>query len=178
MPNNPVTKGGDIIGDTTPITRLNVKSLIRRPSDGTKVKADRPVQLSGVAWAGDAGRYQGCSVNRRPELATGTTRKRSREIRLAHVAVRVETGQGGRVHGHGSGLLLRINSSHARFSARQQLGLGRERPRSDERSFDPARRATTAAPSSACDARRLRSTKRAPIRPAGRTCLRCFRQAL
>ena len=54
MPNNPVTKGGDIIGDTTPITRLNVKSLITRPSDGTKVKAGRPVQLSGVAWAGDA----------------------------------------------------------------------------------------------------------------------------
>jgi sulfite oxidase len=54
MPNNPVTKGGDIIGDTTPITRLNVKSLITRPADGAKVKAGRPVQLSGVAWAGDA----------------------------------------------------------------------------------------------------------------------------
>jgi hypothetical protein len=54
MPNNPVTKGGDIIGDTTPITRLNVKSLITRPGDGTKVKVGAPVQLSGVAWAGDA----------------------------------------------------------------------------------------------------------------------------
>jgi sulfite oxidase len=54
MPNNLVTKGGDIIGDTTPITRLNVKSLITHPSDGTKVKVGRPVQISGVAWAGDA----------------------------------------------------------------------------------------------------------------------------
>jgi len=54
MPVNPVTKGGDIIGDTTPITGLNVKSLITHPQDGMKVKASHAVQISGVAWAGEA----------------------------------------------------------------------------------------------------------------------------
>ncbi|MGI9103347.1 MAG: sulfite oxidase [Terriglobales bacterium] len=54
MPNNPVTRGGDIMGDTTPITSLNVKSIITRPAEGTRGKAGRPVQLAGVAWAGVA----------------------------------------------------------------------------------------------------------------------------
>jgi DMSO/TMAO reductase YedYZ molybdopterin-dependent catalytic subunit len=54
MPNNPVTKGGDIAGDTTPITRLNVKSIITSPPSGAQMSAQQTVQLSGVAWAGEA----------------------------------------------------------------------------------------------------------------------------
>jgi sulfite oxidase len=52
MPNNPVTKGGDIIGDTTPITRLNVKSLIT--TEGAKRKSGRPIVVKGMAWAGES----------------------------------------------------------------------------------------------------------------------------
>ncbi len=54
MPNNPVTRGGDIIGDTTPITRLNVKSVITSPSSGAKMFVGHTALLQGVAWAGDA----------------------------------------------------------------------------------------------------------------------------
>ena len=54
MPVNPVAKGGDILGDTTPITRLNVKSLITHPIDGTKLKMGQPIHFSGVAWAGES----------------------------------------------------------------------------------------------------------------------------
>ncbi len=54
LPVNPVKPGGDVVGDTQPITRLNVKSIFTRPSDGTKVKVGRDVPLTGVAWAGEA----------------------------------------------------------------------------------------------------------------------------
>jgi DMSO/TMAO reductase YedYZ molybdopterin-dependent catalytic subunit len=54
MPVQPVPPGGAVTGETRPVTRLGVKSLITRPSDGTKVKVGAPVQLSGVAWAGEA----------------------------------------------------------------------------------------------------------------------------
>jgi sulfite oxidase len=54
LPVNPVPKGGDIIGDTTPVTRLNVKSLITHPTNEAKVKLGVPLHITGVAWAGDA----------------------------------------------------------------------------------------------------------------------------
>ena len=54
LPVNPVTPGGDVVGDTTPITRLNVKSIFTRPADGRQVAAGQALQLSGLAWAGDA----------------------------------------------------------------------------------------------------------------------------
>jgi len=55
LPNHPVTPGGEVnVADTTAITRLNVKSMFTRPSDGRKVKVGSAVHLSGVAWAGDA----------------------------------------------------------------------------------------------------------------------------
>jgi DMSO/TMAO reductase YedYZ molybdopterin-dependent catalytic subunit len=54
MPVNPVAPGGDIVGDTQPITRLNVKSIFTHPTDGREVKAGQSVPLSGLAWAGDA----------------------------------------------------------------------------------------------------------------------------
>ena len=54
MPVNPVAPGGDIVGDTQPITRLNVKSIFTRPIDGREVKVGQAVPLAGLAWAGDA----------------------------------------------------------------------------------------------------------------------------
>ena len=54
MPVNPVTPGGDIVGETQPITRLNVKSIFTHPNDGREVKVGQSVLLSGLAWAGDA----------------------------------------------------------------------------------------------------------------------------
>jgi sulfite oxidase len=54
LPVNPVAPGGDVVGDTTPITRLNVKSIFTQPHDGREVRVGEGVQLSGLAWAGDA----------------------------------------------------------------------------------------------------------------------------
>jgi sulfite oxidase len=55
LPNQPVTPGGEVnVADATAITRLNVKSIFTRPSDGKKVKVGSAVRLSGAAWAGDA----------------------------------------------------------------------------------------------------------------------------
>ena len=54
LPVDPVQPGGDIVGDTQPITRLNVKSIFTRPTDGREVKVGQAVPLSGLAWAGDA----------------------------------------------------------------------------------------------------------------------------
>jgi DMSO/TMAO reductase YedYZ molybdopterin-dependent catalytic subunit len=54
MPNHPVSAGAEINPDDThPITALDVKSIIARPSDGSSVKS-REVRIQGVAWAGEA----------------------------------------------------------------------------------------------------------------------------
>src|SRR5690348_102531 len=54
MPNNPVAPGADVnVADMTVVTRLNVKSIFTRPSEGKKVKLGA-VALAGLAWAGDA----------------------------------------------------------------------------------------------------------------------------
>ena len=54
MPNHSVNPGEAVrLEDTHPATLLNVKSLITRPSDHTRVSS-RVVQIHGVAWAGVA----------------------------------------------------------------------------------------------------------------------------
>ena len=45
---------GQNAGETTAITRLNVKSIFTRPSAGRKLRMGTSVHLSGAAWAGDA----------------------------------------------------------------------------------------------------------------------------
>lgn len=54
MPNHPISAGGEVNPDDThPITALDVKSIIARPSDGSSVKS-REVRIQGAAWAGEA----------------------------------------------------------------------------------------------------------------------------
>lgn len=54
MPNHPVSAGAEInLDDTHPITALDVKSIIVRPSDGASVNP-RQVRIQGAAWAGEA----------------------------------------------------------------------------------------------------------------------------
>jgi len=53
MPNQPVKPGEAVRPeDTHPVTALNVKSLIVSPSEGTA--RSRPLNIQGVAWAGEA----------------------------------------------------------------------------------------------------------------------------
>ena len=54
FPNNPLKPGEAVKPeDTHPVTGLNVKSIIARPSDGAPAKAGR-LEIHGAAWAGEA----------------------------------------------------------------------------------------------------------------------------
>jgi hypothetical protein len=53
MPKEPVAPGANVNPeDTVPVTRLNVKSLITRPAEGSKSRG--VVHIAGAAWAGEA----------------------------------------------------------------------------------------------------------------------------
>jgi sulfite oxidase len=54
MPNHPIFAGAELNSDDThPITSLEVKSIIARPSDGSSMRS-RKMHIQGVAWAGEA----------------------------------------------------------------------------------------------------------------------------
>lgn len=49
-----VYRGDPLVPDETPVTRMRVRSLIVQPEEGASVRAGQPVQVSGVAWSGEA----------------------------------------------------------------------------------------------------------------------------
>lgn len=106
-------RGPDGLDSGRPVREMKVKALIASPPEGERIPAGRPCRITGAAWSGAAAVTEVLvSVDGGRLVGTGIARAPARDIRMAAMAVHMDTEAPG-PHRHHCAGVRRVEASAA-----------------------------------------------------------------